>query len=1106
MRDFAELQFSILLIFNVLLTKSELMSKKLLLLFLGVVIASVQAMAQQVTITGKITSAEDGLPIPGATVRIKGAKLATQASVDGIYSIKAEKGQALQFAYLGMETQERAVGSATTINIVLQPSKNDLNEVVVVGYGTQKRATLTGAISTVNMKEMVEARPTTDIVRSLQGAVPGLTITSSSGALGSTPNIQLRALSGSLNGGGAQPLILMDNVEIRDLQNVNPEDIESISVLKDASAASIYGTRAAWGVILITSKSGRKNTPTRVNYSNNVAFATPTNTIELASAAEGVEMALIALRRTNPALARYGTVGMYADDISVQKMKEWKQLYGDKDLGPEMVLGRDYEIRDGFFFPYREWNAGEEYMKKWTPQQKHDISVSGGSEKTTFNLAAGLLGQTGVLKVNPDEFNRKNVTLNLNSDVNKFLTLRGRVMYSNTLTTDPFSFGGTLYDPLYYLYRWPSYYPMGTINGLPVRNAVNELEQSKMNESTNSMARISLGGTVRLTKDLSVDGDYTYSSTNFHRSEVGGSASAIDFWSTGAALTYRPYTADSYNKALYRSSWDNDNYGRVTLNYNKSVNRHNFQARFGGEAQKYEYTSQSSERRNLIDPNKGEVNLATGDQFASSSRSHWTTVGVFGRLNYNFANKYIAEFTGRYDGSSRFPSGERMAFFPAVSAGWVATEEDFMSFIKPVVNTLKLKASWGQVGHQNVGNAFLSLMSSTNSNWILGANNQLTVTNPTVVSPSLTWETVTDMNVGIEARLFQNKLGVNFDVFQRTTSDMITAGVALPGSFGASAPNRNFGELRSRGWDLALDFSHTFENSFKLNLNASLSDFTEKITKFGANNRAITGNYEGKTMGEIWGYETDRFFGANDFQQNPDGSLVQVAGKYVLLPGVPSQELFQTGNFFYGPGDVKYKDINGDGVIDHGTNTVGDAGDQKVIGNTTPRYQYSFRIGGEYKGFDFGVFFQGVGSRQMWVHSPTTIPGITPGEGWTASQLDYWTESNPNAFYPRPSNVGQTANVTNFKIQTKYLLNLAYLRAKNISVGYALPKATVERLKLNKLRVYLSGENLFEFDHLNGLSIDPEVNYTSTGAGDPRSFGRVYPFRRTVSFGLQATF
>ncbi len=1078
--------------------------KKALLMLLGMFFIVNLTVAQEKVVTGKVTD-KDMISLPGVSVKVKGTSTGVSTGLDGSYSIRATPGAILQFSFIGTISQERKVGAESTINVALLTDTKSLNEVVVVGYGTQKKATLTGAISTVDIGEVLSSRPTTDVVRALQGAVPGLTITSPSGELGSNPAIRLRGISGSLNGGGAQPLILLDNVEITDLQSINPDDIESISVLKDAASASIYGTRAAWGVLLITTKSGKKGAPTRIKYSNNVAWATPTQTPEMAPAAEGAEMALLAYRRTNPTLPRYGVVGMYVDDIAVQKMKDWKQQYGGQDLGPEMVLGRDFEIRDGFFFPYREWDPGKEFMNKWSPQQKHDLSFSGGSEKINYNLGAGYLGQTGVLKVNPDEFSRYNLTLSLNSDITDWFSARGRMMASNTLTTEPYSFGGDTYDPLYYLYRWPTQFPYGTYDGYAFRNAVDEVRQSKMNQDKNNFSRLSVGGTFKIIKGLTVDADYTYGGFNGRGTQTGGSAAARDFWSTGAALTYRTYTSATYDRIIYDSNWNASNNGRVVATFQKTIKDHAFKVMAGGEAETYEYLSQRSERRGLMDPNKGELGLTSGDQFTSGSHGHWATNGVFGRLNYTFKDKYLFEVTGRYDGSSRFPANDRYAFFPSVSAGYIITEEKFMEFSKPVLSSLKFRGSWGTVGHQNLGNAFLSLMSTSNSGWLVGGKNMIGVSTPSIVPPSLTWETVTDLNFGVDARMLKEKFGVSFDWYKRTTSDMISAGVTLPSTFGATAPQRNYGEMQTTGWELALDFAHTFGNGLRFNAVGSLSDFNEKLTRFANTTKTVTSNYEGRNLREIWGYETDRYFTNDDFQQDASGNLITVNGRYVLKAGVPDQKAYENASFFFGPGDVKYKDLNGDGVITQGSNTVDDPGDQRIIGNSTPRYQYGLRLGTDWKGFDFDIFFQGVGKRELWVHSPATVPGVGIGEGWYASQLDYWTPENTNAFYPRPSNVGQTVNTTNFLRQTKYLLDMSYLRAKNLTFGYTLPSRIAEKVKMNRARIYFSGENLFEKDNLGEISIDPEMDYTSSGSNDPRTFGRVYPYRRSLSFGLQVT-
>ncbi|RDV13246.1 TonB-dependent receptor [Pontibacter diazotrophicus] len=1087
---------------------------RFMMIALGICIAQA-GFAQSKTITGRITASEDGIALPGVSVVVRGTANGTSADVDGRYSIQAAPGEVLVFSYIGMLAQEHTVGDGNTIDVALSPDNKTLSEVVVVGYGTQKRANLTGAVSTVDTK-VLESRPITDVARGLQGTTPGLTITTASGAIGQNPDIRLRGMAGTLsNSSGAQPLILVDNVEISSLQMVNPEDIESISVLKDAASASIYGARGAFGVILITTKTGKRNSPAKVSYSNNFSWSAPTTTPEIAPAADGAEVAFRALQRTNPSTNVFGVVGMYIDQTSITKMREWEAQYGGQDLGEEMVLGRDFEIRDGRLFFYRSWDPGEVFMRDWTPQQKHDVSVSGGSEKTNYYLGLGYLGQEGVLKVNPDEFNRYNLNVGVNTTVTDWFDARAKVLYTKSEFTRPFYFSSETYDPWYYLYRWPAVYPYGTYEGHPFRSAITEVQQAKMNNEASSMARMNIGGTLRPFEGLTIDADYTYTYNNSHEHQTGGVLSAYNFWATGADLTYAPYSSPAFNRVQYNSDWSNRSVGKAFATYVKDLGDHSFKVIAGGDAEVYEYWYQMSQKRNLMDPNRGEIDLATGDQFVDGARNKWATLGAFGRLNYSFRDKFLLEFNGRYDGASRLSPTKKWAFFPSMSAGYVISEEPFMEFSKPVLSFLKFRGSWGSIGNQNanLGDIY-RLMSPTTSNWLVGGVNMITAGTPGAFPYSLTWETASTLDFGLDSRFLNDKIAVTFDWYKRTISDMHSPGVTLPSTFGTSVPKRNYGELQTTGWELAVDFNHSFGNGLNFNATGTLSDFQEKVTKYentilglpnpiGAINRNY---YEGMVLGEIWGYETDRFFTKDDFVLDADGNPVLENGSYVLNDGVPSQALYESGWFLYGPGDVKYKDLNGDGVIDYGSQTVDDHGDMKKIGNSTPRYQYGLRLGADWKGFDLSMFVQGVGKRDFWANGPIFIPGYRPGEAWYAHQLDYWTPENPNAFYPRPTDAGMSNSSRNFLPQTKYLLDLSYMRMKNVTFGYSLPTALTEKVKIERLRVYVSGENLFEFDKLGDMPIDPEVNYTSSGLNDPNTFGRVYPYRRTFSFGLQATF
>ena len=1085
--------------------------RKLNFLVLFVLFSCLASLAFGQTISGEVYDKTLQVPIPSASVIVTKSKHGTITDKDGKFTIDMHGNKSIDISYTGYKGYRISITSDTFYRIELDASA--LDQVVVVGYGTQKKANLTGAVSTVDVKKTFGSRPVTDVARGLQGVVPGLTITTATGDLGTDPKIRLRGLQGSLNTGaaGAKPLILVDNVEIPSLQMVNPDDIESISVLKDAASASIYGTRGAWGVILITTKSGKKGAPTRVTYSNNLAWSKSINTPELASALDNSAASLSSLRRTNPNASSVSIIGFSIDSLALVKMREWEEQYGGQDLSDEMVLGRDFEIRGGKLYFYRPWNPGKMYMKDWTLQQRHDIGVSGGSEKTSYNLGIGFMGQDGVLKVNPDKFNRYNLTLGVNTSANAWLDVRGKVLYSNTTGETPFIFSANQYGPWYYLYRWPAIYPYGTYEGKPFRSAVTEVQQAKMDEDKNSLARISVGGTIKPIKDLTIDIDYTYTSLNEHLKQTGGGTNAYDFWSfNGTSLNYTNYQSASFNKIRYYSFWNEINTGKAFATYNKKLGDHNFKLIAGGDIELLKYTSQSSERRNLLDPDNGEIRLASGDQFVDGSNGHWSTLGFFGRINYTYKDKFLLELNGRYDGSSRFPVNDLWAFFPSASVGYVLTEENFMDWSRSVLSFLKFRGSYGSIGNQAVGTGkFLSLMPTFNSGWVLPSGNALTVNTPNPLSPSLTWETVTTADVGVDARFLDNKLGVSFDWFQRTTSDMITGGVTLPNSFGATSPQRNYGELRGRGWELAIDYSHTFSNGLHLTVSGSLSDALEKITKYANTTKALPGPiaainstyYEGMTLGEIWGFESDRLFQESDF------SGKDASNRYVYKAGVPTQTGLETGAFYFGPGDVKYKDLNGDGVIYYGTNTVDDPGDKKIIGNSTPRYQYGFRVDADWKGFDVGIYLQGVAKRDLWASGPIVFPGFRASEAWYAHQVNSWSPDNTGAFYPRPTDYGATVDRWNFQPQTRYLLNLAYLRVKNVNVGYTLPKQLTDRARIERVRIYVTGENLLTFDKLGDIPIDPEIDFSQTQLDNDRAgFGRVYPYRTTLAVGLQVTF
>ncbi len=1053
------------------------------------------------TIIGTIVD-DQGEPLIGANVRVKGNKYAGVISdVDGKFRLVGDfdSNTVLQFSYVGMTTKEVKLGNRSNISVTMDTNDELLDEVIVVGYGTQKKVNLTGAVSTVNVAKQLEARPITDVARGLQGSAPGLTVRTSTGEMGSDPSMKIRGVIGSVNG-SSSPLILVDNVECNSLQNINPEDVESVSVLKDAASASIYGVKAAFGVVLITTKKAKKGEKFSISYSNNFSWKRPTVTPEIVETWQGAEMSWQAGLRQNPNLSEQTNACYLTWNLeSIERMKEWQRVFGGYNLSPEYVQGRDFDIIDGKLYFYRSYDAADEFIKKNSFQQTHNISVSGSSGNTSYNLGLGYLGSEGIIKLNTDTYDRYNVSFSTNTTMSKYVDIRSKLLYTRYQYETPYSLSNTSssYDEWYYFYRWPKIMPYGTYQGIPFHNVATEIEQANRNKKTNNYSRISLGTTLHIMPGLDFEADYTFTHVNRYNEINGGQAEGWNFWG-GNGLVNEVWTSSSLNKA-YRG---NDNSDFHVLNalfrFNKDFKDHTLGAIAGTNIEHYSSYGNTSERRDLLLIDRPEISLANGDQYATSYHTHEARAGYFARVNYMYKNRYLLEVNGRLDGSSNFPSDKQWGFFPSTSLGWIVSEESFMQGVKPYLSQLKIRGSWGQIGNQDVGsNMFRSILSPTTTTWIVGTTGERSFGLPTAIRDGFTWETITTTDLGFDMRFFNNRFGVTFDWFQRVNSDMITSGDALPSTFGQTAPKQNYGELTTKGWELALDFQHRFLFGLGLSVNAYISDAKAKYTKISGNSRLISGLYEGKEYGEIWGFETDRLFQESDFETDPSGNLV-------LKEGIPTQEYYETnGWFFYGPGDVKFKDLDGDGKITPGDATIDNPGDKKRIGNSTPRYEYGVRLDMNYKGFDLGVFLQGVGKRELWATGSIVVPGFNYLEAWYTHQLDYWTPENTNAFYPRLTNQGQSNNAMNFLPQTRYLLDMSYCRVKNVTLGYTFPSKWMKKVKISKCRLYVSLENLFEFDNLGDMPIDPE---TQTSGGDGGYLGRSYPYSRTTSFGLQVTF
>ncbi|MBR2437775.1 MAG: TonB-dependent receptor [Bacteroidales bacterium] len=1074
---------------------------------------SVSAWAQNISVSGTVTDV-NGDPIIGAYVLVQGTSNGTSTDVDGKYQISVHSNGTLVFTLVGMKDAVVPVNGKAVINVTLEEDSEMLEDVVIVGYGVQKKANLTGAVAAVDVTQTLEAKPMANLGKALQGAVPGLTITTNNGGINSEPTIVVRGIGTLSNSGTSKPLYIVDGVPIDNLTYLNTQDIESISVLKDAASASIYGTRAAFGVVMIKTKTAKNNEKVQVNYTNNFGWRTAIN---LPSYPTVMEQIL----PFNDANYRSGLdpelFGMYTNTSEfLSRVEAWQNKHGKPAGYREMVEGDDYFYdKNGIANYVADWDVAGIMFNDATPSQNHTLSISGSTAKTNYYMSVGYNYEQGLLQFNPEKLNKYTATLNVSSQVADWLQVGARVNYSENKYDYPYVRQNTYQ----YMWRWGSFFgPWGFIrdeNGdaYDARQAIGYRKTA--GDANTKYHNLRLGAFMKanIVKGLTLNADYTYTFKNTTYKGVGLSPVLWNTW--GLTNTIAPSDMGSSTFVETDRSNTNNYVANIYGNYEYKLNdRHNFNLMAGFNVDEQEYEYLYYENHDILDNNMPELALTPTFYSYSHSHTHQGSAGFFARLNYNFADKVLVEINGRYDGSSKFPAHSRWAFFPSASAAYRISQEKFWEPIKDVINNAKIRVSYGIVGNQEVGsNMYLETMSrSANGvNWMgTGSLKYDYFGTPKLVSADLTWEEMKTTNVGLDLGFLKGELNVNLDWFQRETLGMLAPGQTLPNVLGASAPNENAGDLRTRGWEVTVDYNHNFDNGLRLYAVANISDYKTVVTKWETDNPLLNVNYSGKVYGDIYGFETERYFTWDDF--NADGSYKQ---------GVASQKGLNQGAFVFGPGDIKFKDQNGDGVIDSGKGTIDDHGDLIVLGNTTPRYQYSLRVGGEWKGFDLDLFFQGVGKRDYWSTSAFVVPFSRGADAIYSGQNSYVTEDeyenkkiDQSKTYPRmfAGNSGQgtiSSNIIsggnhNFYPQTKYLLNLAYLRLKTVTLGYSLPENIIGKAKIQKARFYVSIYNALDIiNHTKKYGIDPEMMGLN---GNAETFGRQEPYARTVSCGLQVTF
>lgn len=1080
----------------------------------------VAAQKATMTISGTVKD-ENGAPLVGANVMERSTTRGIVTDIDGKFTLKVAPGSTIIFSYLGYSTVEQK--AASNMDIVLKEDNALLDELVVVGYGQQKRANLTGAVSTVNVDKDLVAKPQMDVAKSLQGIVPGLSVINTQGGIDAQPTLTIRGVGTLSNNETSSPYIIVDGIPTEDLTLINPNDIESVSVLKDAASTSIYGSRAAFGVILITTKGGAKD-KVSVNYTNNFSWGTPSILPDYADVPSQLE-AMMEVNR-NAGTSNPELFGMYFNqpisapgtDLNGKTMidlaKLWQQQHGYKkddqyrNLRPYQSLS---DVGDYYLDPatgkalfYADWDVVGINYRDWTPSQSHNINVNGTSGRTSYYLSFGYDKKEGVLAANPDELHRYNVTANIQSNVTDWLQVGARFQYTDRTYTKP----NPTETPYQYMWRWGSFfYPYGMIDGVDLRSPYALLKAAADDETHTKFTRMTGYLKANIIDGLTLNADYTYTNRNVFVDEVRSPVFGYNTWGTVDAPSMYSSSSYVYQDSRYNNRWALNVYANYEFNFGK----HNFNVMAGGNAEGGTYRMHYSQRRDLTNVNLPELNLASGEQLVGSEHSHWGTAGYFARINYNWNEIWLLELNGRIDGSSSFPANDRWAFFPSGSVGYRFSQEKYFEPIRDIVSNGKLRASFGEIGNEAVGNNMYiqTIGNPSNSYWLDAKGSRLTMYDlPKMVSETLTWERIQTADIGLDLGFFNNSLNVTFDWYQRKTLDMLAPGTVLPDVLGADAPYGNNGSLRTRGWELSASWNKQF-GDFNVYVSGNVSDFKTVVTEWNNPTGILSDYFSGKVYGDIYGFETDRLFTEDDFTWDAQGNRTGYA------PGVANQDgLVGSGNFQYSPGDTKYKDLNNDGKIDGGKGTTSDMGDLKVIGNSTPRFQYGFRLGGSWKGIDIDMYFQGVGKWSQWSTGAFVMPFSRGADGIYENQMDYWTPDNTDAWWPRlyPGNgvsgtvSGVATGAYNFYPQSKYLIDRSYLRFKNLTVGYTLPQNLTKKWYIEKLRVYFTAENLCELINNSFAPVDPEIDSSEVSGNGNGTWGRITPMMRTISCGLQLTF
>ena len=1063
-----------------------------------------------IRVTGVVLD-EHGDPVIGANVVEKGTSNGISTDVDGKFSLQVQPNATLMFSYIGYISQEIAVGNRTNISVQLKEDLRLLDEVVVVGYGVQKKLNLTGSVDQVT-SEVFDNRPITNVTQGLVGAIPNLNIIMTDGKPIQSPAFNVRGTTSIGQGGSA--LVLIDGVE-GDPRMINPNDIESVSVLKDAASSSIYGARAAFGVVLITTKSASKGR-TSITYSGNFSSKSPTTT------PDNIVDSYPWAKGFSDAWSRWNDNGNTPTAInktmtfSPAYLEEIKRRWEDPSL-PRIEINPN----TGAYEYYYSTDWYKELYKDSYFAQEHNLSLSGGNDMATYYFAGRYNGEDGLYRYNTDKYSMYNLRGKGTIFLTKWLQFDNNTEYSTMSYHQAINVGEgeniwrNMADEGHPLA--PLLNPDGTLS-FPAAYTIGDRYLAKSGADLKQNVFKSKGAFKAefLEKSLTLRADFTYQNTSYEHQRVRVQVPYSRYEGvTGYTGTNTNDLQERRNSTAYIAT-------NIYADYVKSFNdAHNFNFLAGYNYEQSVYKQVTMQRNGIVYEDAKDINLALGSNITTAGGYRkWRVAGTFFRINYNFKERYLLEVNGRYDGSSKFPDNEQWAFFPSVSAGWRLSEEAFWTVDPKAISNLKFRVSYGSLGNGSISPyTFSENFGISQSERILGGLRPQRTAQPNVIPNSLTWETATLGNIGMDISALNSRLNFSGEVYRRWTNDMYTVGPSVPAIFGTTVPRGNYASLKTTGWEISLNWADKFTVATKplyYNVRFTLADYQTIVTDYYNPEKDLTYLYEtnsnnrryyiGQKIGEIWGYQVEGLFKSDE--------------EIAISPSQSNILAHNTRKNYVG--DLKFKNLDGDNMIYHGLNRADDSGDKSIIGNSEPRFVYGLTLGADWNGFFFNSFFQGVGKQQWYPSAEARFWGqynrpYNPYPRWQEDQQFRPEMNNFDAYLPLLS--GYTAQNGNGQLRLpndRYLQNVAYIRLKNLNIGYTIPKHISGKIGANDLRVYVSGENIWTWSPLYKKTKDTDVTglrgagsqLTGVDSNDTRTDGDgySYPMIKAFTIGLSVNF